>query len=233
MRTLSALAIALLMASPTASAADSDDRAASRRKAKDFEQEIIREIERGYYLKAGAGITQYLLDYSAVMAPVMGLNLAIGSDFVDRERTSMAWEIVFNQALHNGPQEHELAGLPPNLLVQGDIHTFAGLALLEVSTYPTRRLGLGVRGGGGVMIIPLRVYQGPAHGEGYDKIVSEYWGGNPSRLHGGPLPVVAFGPTLEYYTKLSHFSVGADVDVTYVLGFDLGVSPSGYLKYTF
>jgi hypothetical protein len=44
---------------------------------------------------------------------------------------------------------------------------------------------------------------------------------------------VLLGPTIEYYTKLSHFSVGMDLDVTYVLNFDLGISPLGYLKYTF
>ena len=38
---------------------------------------------------------------------------------------------------------------------------------------------------------------------------------------------------IEYYTKLSHFSVGADIDVLYMLGLDLALNPTGYLKYTF
>jgi hypothetical protein len=41
------------------------------------------------------------------------------------------------------------------------------------------------------------------------------------------------GPTIEYYTKLSHFSIGVDVDVYYVINFDLAVAPAGFLKYTF
>ncbi|MEO1576985.1 MAG: hypothetical protein AAFU65_18720, partial [Pseudomonadota bacterium] len=41
------------------------------------------------------------------------------------------------------------------------------------------------------------------------------------------------GGTFEYYTKLSHFSIGADVDLVIVPGFDTGINPSGYLKYTF
>ena len=41
------------------------------------------------------------------------------------------------------------------------------------------------------------------------------------------------GPTFEYYTKLSHFSVGVDVDVVYGIGWDLGLNATGALKYTF
>jgi hypothetical protein len=41
------------------------------------------------------------------------------------------------------------------------------------------------------------------------------------------------GPTFEYYTKLSHFSAGIDVDVFYAIGFDLGLNATGNLKYTF
>ena len=52
-------------------------------------------------------------------------------------------------------------------------------------------------------------------------------------VHRNVHPLVYAGPTLEYYTKLSHFSVGIDADVSYALGFDLGVAGTGYLKYTF
>ena len=45
--------------------------------------------------------------------------------------------------------------------------------------------------------------------------------------------MVLGGPTFEYYTKLSHFSVGLDADVFYAFTFDLGASVTGYLKYTF
>jgi hypothetical protein len=64
-------------------------------------------------------------------------------------------------------------------------------------------------------------------------VVNGEWGGAGAAVHNGPLPVVAGGPTIEYYTKLSHFSLGLDVDVQYVINLDLGISPYGYLKYTF
>jgi hypothetical protein len=52
--------------------------------------------------------------------------------------------------------------------------------------------------------------------------------------HNGVQPTIRAGGTLEYYTKLSHFSVGADVDFIMVIGsIGAGFSPTGYLKYTF
>ena len=51
--------------------------------------------------------------------------------------------------------------------------------------------------------------------------------------HGGVKPVFLFGPTFEYYSKLSHFSVGIDADVFYGIGWDLGLNATGYFKYTF
>ena len=57
-------------------------------------------------------------------------------------------------------------------------------------------------------------------------------GGDPG-MQNSPKPVVFGGPTFEYYTKLSHFSVGVDVDVFYGIGWDLGLNGSGALKYTF
>jgi hypothetical protein len=38
------------------------------------------------------------------------------------------------------------------------MHTFAGVGTVEVSTYLTRRLGIGLRGGGGVLVIPLLMH---------------------------------------------------------------------------
>lgn len=210
------------------------DRAEERSRARASDSDIVREIERGYFLKGGAGVTTYVGAYGPLLSPVMALNLGVGQDFIDKERMSVAWEVVFNQALLNGPKEDALAGLPGVApLIQGDIHTFSGLALVEASAYVTRRFGLGVRAGGGVMMVPVLMFDG-AEVEGYtDTVVNGYWGGATSNVHNGLLPVVGGGPTLEYYTKLSHFSVGVDADITYVIGFDLAVSPYGYLKYTF
>ena len=222
-----ALLLALAMATPASWA--QDDRDSSRQGARDFDSEVVREIQRGMFVKAGAGSTQYIGNFNGILRPVVALNIGIGQDFVDREKLSVSWEAVFNQALHNGPKFEELGSLPPPVEVQGDIHTFAGMAMFEASGYLTRRFGIGIRAGGGVMVVPVLMelvnYQEDVEGGA--------WNGVPATVHAGPLPLVGGGPTIEYYTKLSHFSVGLDADVMYAIGMDLGITPSGYFKYTF
>ena len=66
-----------------------------------------------------------------------------------------------------------------------------------------------------------------------EDVVLDTWGGIAPNYHETPHPVVLFGPGFEYYTKLSHFSVGLDTDVFYAINFDLGMNIAGYMKYTF
>lgn len=206
--------------------------ASGRKRARDFEGEVVREVVRGYYLKADLGTTVYLNTHGvrppgggSLLSGVMSMTLGIGGEFIDKERISAAWEIDFNQGLFNGPRYEELTAIAP--LLEGDIHTFAGFATVEVSGYVSRRFGIGGRAGGGAMVAPLLMGEAK-----YQSDVVAAWG-SEAKLHQGPLPMIVAGPTIEYYTKLSHFSVGIDGDITYVIGFDLGVSPYGYLKYTF
>ena len=203
-----------------------DDRTARAR-----DEDIIREVERGYFFSANVGSTIYANTHGIttssgnLLSPVIALGINVGSDFIDRERASVSWQLQFNQSLQNGPREDEVTRLQP--FVQGDIHTFAGIGTLEASIYPTRRLGLGIKAGGGVMVIPLLM-----NPDTYNDVLVAAWG-QPAKLHESPLGLIVGGPTLEYYTKLSHFSVGVDLDISYVFEFDLGISPSGFLKYTF
>lgn len=218
-----------LLGLTTAAFAQDDE----RKNARNFENEVVREVVRGYYLKADIGTTIYMNTYpirrdsgAPLLSGVMSLNLGLGSDFIDKERFSAAWEVQFGQGLFNGPLLDEIKSLP-GLKIEGDIHTLSATAAVEVSTYVTRRFSIGARGGAGVMVVPLLM------DEAYytEEVVSVF--GQTAPVHDGPLPMVLVGPTIEYYTKLSHFSIGADVDVSYVIGFDLGISPFGYMKYTF
>lgn len=191
-----------------------------------LESEIIREIERGFYVKSMVGASMYLLDLAPTLQPGTALTLAVGQDFVDTDSTSMSWEVGLYQGVHNGVAWFDQAGLPnPH---QGDSHTFAFMANYEWSTYPTRRLGLGLRAGAGVMSVPLLIEKSE-----YVASVIPTWGGQESAIHKNIHPLGFAGPTVEYYTKLSHFSLGADVDVMYAVGMDLGLSFQGYFKYTF
>jgi len=217
------LSLATVAISAPAFAQDRDD---SKRTAAEFENEIIREIERGYFLKSNIGTTQFVGGYAALMRPVMVLSLSVGGDFIDRERMSASWEVMLQQGLFNGPRLDELAAVGP--ATQGDAHTFNGLVFVEASGYLSRRFGVGIRGGGGISYIPLLMEE-----TAYNEDVVSSWGGNLALIHQSPLPAFGGGPPIEYYPQLSHFSLGAAIDAMYILGLDLGVSGSGYLKYTF
>jgi hypothetical protein len=218
---MSLISLALLSASSVAHAQDA-------RASSDAGDTEVREIVRGFFLKSNIGSTLFLgvTAPAGLLSGVMTVQIGAGQDFIDKERFSAAWEIDIAQGLFNGPRTEDLAGLPP--LIEGDIHAYQALAGVEVSTYITRRVSIGVRGGGGVMYAPLLM-----HPDEYNATVVAAWGGVPASVHEGPLPVVYGGPSLEYYTKLSHFSVGVEADVAFVIGLDLGISPTGYLKYTF
>ena len=213
---------------------DLDNDGKKKKKKKKFEAPIdkdIREIERGFYAKSSIGAMIYVTGYSSFIQPGTALGLSFGQDYVDREKHSFAWEVTLAQGVHNGTYYEMQADLQcynTGNCIQGDTRTFTLLATNEFSYYPTRRIGLGIRLGGGVMIAPLLMNQ-----TYYEQEVVPKWGNVASSVHGSPKPVAGGGLTFEYYTKLSHFSIGIDADALYAIGFDLGVGASGYLKYTF
>lgn len=197
--------------------------AADDKKTKD---EIVREVERGFFAKSGIGSTLMVGPPAAVLSGVMTVQLGIGQEFIDQERLSVAWSADFHQSLFNGPILEQLTLVPP--LSQGDIHVFGGLGGLEASFYPTRRLGVGAELQGGVFIAPVLMEP-----TAYQEQVVALLGGEP-KANAGPIPVFGLTPTLEYYTKMSHFSVGVDAQILYWLPLQgIGITPMGFLKYTF
>lgn len=191
----------------------------------------VREIERGMYSKANVGATIYVLNHPGPFtAPVNSIALSIGDDFVDRESLSMAWEVSFLQTVHNGASYDQQPGnIAVNNYFQGDTRGFALLGAYEFSKYPTRRLGIGFRVMSGVMGMPVLM-----HEASFDTlVVGQSWGLTASPNHRKVYIPVGGGPTIEYYTKLAHFSVGTDIDILYIVGWDLGIQPTAYLKYTF
>jgi hypothetical protein len=196
----------------------------------------VREINRGLFMKANVGGAFYLGNLSGALSPGTSTSVSVGQDFLDRERTSMAWEFALQQGIHQGAQYQDQVGVGP--YIQGDTRTYTIAALMEWSTYPARRWGIGARAGAGVMIAPLLMnknYYGTGTAPpGLGRTVLQEWGlaADPG-YHNAPHPTLMGGPNIEYYTKLSHFSVGLDIDVFYAIGFDLGAAASGNMKYTF
>ena len=197
----------------------------------------IREIVRGFYARSAVGGASYL---TAPRDPVIGaqylsagtyVGLSLGQDFVDQEKMSMAWELTLAQGVHNGlsPELRDgTVGLAAWDAMEGDLRTYSVIATYEYSYYPVRRFGIGGHVGGGVAISPLLVDE-TAYVE--DIIPDESYA---RATHNTPLFIAQGGLTVEYYTKLNHLSVGADVDGFYnVIWGVVGLQGAGYLKYTF
>jgi hypothetical protein len=239
------IAAAFLLAAPMATLQvaqaddldDLDSSDAKKKKAKKAKRdkrevssdELVREVERGMYAKSSVGSATYLLNFANTLRSGTSLGLAFGHDFVDHEKKSMAWEISLQQAVHNGMhfEDQSYEQVPISAMVQGDTRTFTLLVAYEYSAYISRRVGIGLRVGGGLMLSPWLVHSGRK-----DEVLGTL-GVASLGVHDTPHPLGFGGPTFEYYTKLSHFSVGVDGDVSYAVGFDLGVTATGYLKYTF
>lgn len=208
-----------------------DDAADSRRRARDGEEDVVREIVRGLYLKSSIGSGIFAPVNGVRLGGVMAVGISMGSDIIDRERFSVAIEGELAQGLFNGPPSAEQV-IAAGPVVQGDIHTIAGTVAAEASIYVSRRFGVGGRVGGGVLYAPVLValdtYQNEFRG-------SSQWNGQNALFHNGTLPMGLAGLTIEYYTKLSHFSIGADADLNVLIASTtaFSVRPVGYLKYTF
>jgi hypothetical protein len=196
----------------------------------------VKEITRGTFAKSSVGGALYLGNFAGFVSAGTSVGLSVGHEFYDQEGLSMGVEAMFFQGIHNGCYyELQAAAECPNApgqpgpLIQGDLRTYTLAAVYEISIYPARRFGMGLRAGGGVLFSPLLMNEQYFN----EEVVADAWGGQNPGYHGAPHPVVMGGPTFEYYTKLSHFSVGLDTDVFYAVNFDLGTSVTGYLKYTF
>jgi hypothetical protein len=187
----------------------------------------VKEISRGFFAKTNMGGWLYLGKFNGYVKPGTSMALAVGQDFVDNESNSMSWEVAFFQGIHNGLHYEIQADDPGSPRIQGDLRTYSGIASLEWSAYPGRRFGAGARIGGGVLFSPLLI-DDVAWQETVVPTLGVDYG-----YHSSPHPLVMLGPTFEYYTKMSHFSVGVDIDAMYVINFDFGLSMTGVLKYTF
>jgi hypothetical protein len=185
----------------------------------------IREIEKGTYAQANVGAAMFLDKFAGAVSPGTSLGLSIGHDFVDQETTSMAFEFAFFQGIHNGVSYLQQQNGP---YVEGDLRTYTLVGLLEWSYYPSRRVGIGLRAGGGMMTSPLLMEETAYR----DEVLGDWGVGDPG-YHGTWHVVGMGGPCIEYYTKLNHFSVGLDGDVFYATDFDIGLNVTAALKYTF
>ena len=230
------LSLLALSAAPAASAQTYEEYEAEEQGEKPKKTRAVREIVKGTYAKTNVGASLYLGQYSSWIRPGTSIALAVGQDFMDTETMSMAWEASFFQGINNGTDYEEQAAngcVENGTCIQGDLRTYTLVGIYEISFYPSRRVGIGLRAGGGMLFSPLLMNEKYYAEEVVGDTTAGAWRGQRPSVHDQPHPVVLGGPTLEYYTKLSHFSAGIDTDIFYAVGFDLGLSATGTLKYTF
>jgi hypothetical protein len=223
------IALAPTLSSSVAFAQDEEDPGTPKEGARArAEEKPVREIVRGFYADAAVGGAMFLGQLRGTVDAGTYSSLASGQDFVDSEKLSLAWEVSLSQGVHNG-LSYDLQGQLGGPYIEGDIRTYIATGGLEASFYPARRFGVGVKAGGGVLFAPLLMVQDYYNSD----VVTKAWHGADGGFHNGPHPIVRAGPTFEYYTKLAHFSLGADANFFYALTFDFGADFTGYMKYTF
>jgi len=212
---------------------DLDNSGAEAEATKTKQPEVVREIVKGQYAKTNVGAGFYLGQFANTVSAGTSVGMAFGGDFIDQKTHSMAWEIAFFQGINNGTHYEDQGAqgcAQRGNCIQGDLRTYSFVGLTEGSWYPTRRIGVGIRAGFGILLSPLLIHEKYYE----DAVVQEAWGLQQAPpYHDQIHPVGVGGPTIEYYTKLSHFSVGIDADIFYAVGFDIGASTTGYMKYTF
>lgn len=225
-------AVALSVATPALAQSRPDLDGTGRRGVdKAAKEKVVREIERGVYLRANAGTTILVGPRSALLKAGTTLDFTVGQDVLDKVKASAGWEINITQSIFNAKfsSYDELPGssIDPRFYVQGDSYMLGLTVGGGGQAYPVRRLGIGGHAGAGIAYLPLLLEK-----NAYQTRVVPDWGVDPGLYNSVKLMIYA-GPTLEYYTKLSHFSLGIDVNFMYVLGFDYGIRASGFFKYSF
>ncbi len=192
----------------------------------------IREVVKGFYARVDIGYLAWLgLNYvdgaGNSLSSVSGGNavdVAFGYDIVDQLGFTLSVEGDFFQGINNGVTSTECGCQSP---VQGDFRSIGGLGRakfgLNFGGRKIRRLSAYFHAGGGVFVAPsLRP--------------DEQGTPEAGLIHSGPAGLISGGAGLEYYTRLSHFSLGVDLSVYVVVGMavtPIGIAAAPFIKYTF
>jgi hypothetical protein len=189
-----------------------------------------REVVKGFFARIQIGPTIWVPPISSFTSGVgTTSHFAVGYDFVDTLRFTMAFQAAFFQLVTNGNGTYGGFVSP----IQGDFRIFGGVAGLRLGPnfggQKARRLNFSVIVLGGVGGSPLLVEETSTS---YQDTLAAFG----AIMQGRPLGLVSPGVGLEYYTKLAHFSLGLDVTADMILGgpmLAIAVSPNVFLKYTF
>lgn len=196
----------------------------------------VREIVKGAYLKVNLGPLFWLPPISSFTSTTgTEMDISFGYDVVDTLGFTLSIEGSFVQVITNGDGVSTEIGRDIQSPIQGDFRIFGGTASIRAAANiggkRVKRFSISGHGGGGVGYSPTNI---PRDSEVYARMFSRMAYGEV--LQDKLLGLVQGGLGFEYYTRLSHFSVGLDVDFNVILGgpiVAMGVATNAFAKYTF
>jgi hypothetical protein len=202
----------------------------------------VREIVKGAYLKVNLGPLFWLPAMSNFTNTTgTEMDFSFGYDVVDTLGFTLSIEGSFFQVITNGhgvsmdPQSDPRAANSP---IQGDFRIFGGTASVRAAANiggrRVKRFSISGHGGGGVGYSPALVDL--TNPEVVARITFANSEGARYIMQDRPLGLIQGGLGLEYYTRLSHFSVGLDIDFNVILGgpiVAMGLATNAFAKYTF
>lgn len=194
-----------------------------------------REVVKGAYAKVNMGVGIALPPFKQYTSSTSTqVDFSFGYDVLDRLKFTLAIEGSFFNMISNanGPIRNPDRTFTQSVN-QGDYNLIGGTAAVRFGPNfggkRVKRLHLAIQVGGGVGYSPLLVSP--------ETSVLFQTNGVPTLFQGGPMGLITPGVGLEYYTRLSHFSVGLDVDFNVAVGrasvVPMWTTITVFIKYTF
>jgi hypothetical protein len=210
------------------------ERSARTRQRTKSRTQVVREVVKGAYAKMNIGPIFWLPPISGVTSTSgTQLDFSFGYDVLDQLNFTLSIEGSFFQLVTNGDGVSVDIGIASP--IQGDFRIFGGIVGVRAGPNlggkRVKRLSIAVHAAGGVGYSPPLVDL-----ENQAVLTRIAAGGFPYIMQGRPLGPIQAGVGFEYYTRLSHFSLGLDVDFDVILGGPwpaMGVATDLFLKYTF
>jgi hypothetical protein len=211
-RSCTLLCLGMLLAS---GAARAQEAAASALSTEEKKAEAVNEVERGFFIGAGAGPFFMLnppapKDAKRPFSPGQMAQVELGVDLGSLLSVSVFLTGTANRA------GSEYTGLSGTGAASGDFASLVPGAAARVNflgfadAYETKRTWIYLRAGAGIALF------------------------SPRQLLPTPDILVFGGPGVEYYTRLRHFSVGVELTGSYLLttgSFGFAITPN--LRYAF
>lgn len=213
------------------------DTSARARRARETQQRKrkrpVREVVKGAYAKINLGPLIWLPPISGFTSSTgTQMDFSFGYDVLDQLNFTLTVEASFFQIITNG--DGVSIDLPFASPIQGDFRVFGGIVAVRAGPNlggkRVKRLSIQVHAGGGVGYSPLLV---DAQSQ---NVVARIAAGYGYIMQGRPLGIVQAGVGVEYFTRLSHFSLGLDLDFDVLLGgpvTGMGLGIDAFVKYTF